>query len=168
MTIFGRRDNPENNQESTYVYTLLPSDFGEPGHSLRRADLVRDYFSRLPAAKDDFLWIFDYWVGPSSNLRQYLWAHRNEDINKVREIISILPIEKTLSILSYLLGHYWKRYCGWPDVLVHRDSEFFFVEVKSSNNRLSEDQKRWIQGNREQLQLPFFIVKIHRQVNRNC
>lgn len=167
MTIFGRRDDPENRQESMHVYTLLPSDFGVPGYSLRRADVVREYFSKLPSAKDDFLWIFDYWVGPSSNLRQYLWAHRTEDINKAREIISILPTEKTLSILRYLLGDYWKRHCGWPDLLVHRDGEFFFAEVKSSKDKLSEDQKRWIQGNREQLQLPFCIVKIHRQVSRS-
>jgi hypothetical protein len=44
-----------------------------------------------------------------------------------------------------------------------RDGEFFLLEVTSSNDKLSEDQKRWIKGNAAELGLPFKVVKIHRK-----
>ena len=57
---------------------------------------------------------------------------------------------------------YWDRYLGWPDLLLHREGEFRFVEVKSSSDRLSDDQKRWIADDHDVLKLPFSIAKIHR------
>jgi hypothetical protein len=66
-------------------------------------------------------------------------------------------------VLRYLVGDYWNRYLGWPDLLAHKGSEYFFVEVKSSKDRLSENQKSWIQGNWAELKLPFKLVKIHRK-----
>jgi hypothetical protein len=45
---------------------------------------------------------------------------------------------------------------------LYRDDEFFFAEVKSSNDKLSNDQKRWIRDNYELLKLPFKLVKIHK------
>jgi hypothetical protein len=47
-------------------------------------------------------------------------------------------------------------------MLVFRGSEYSFVEVKSSNDKIREDQKAWIKGNYEILKLPFQIVKVHK------
>ena len=66
------------------------------------------------------------------------------------------------SIIAYLVSHYWRRYVGWPDLLVYRNSSFFFAEVKSSRDRLSQDQKRWISDNHEILGFSFKLVKITR------
>ena len=51
---------------------------------------------------------------------------------------------------------------GWPDLLLYRQGEFKFVEVKSSNDKLSEEQKSWIGDNHDILKLPFAIAKIHK------
>jgi len=69
----------------------------------------------------------------------------------------------TLKILNYLVEDYWDRYLGWPDLLIYNDSEFFFAEVKSSHDKLKEDQKNWIKNNTSKLGLPFKLVKVHKK-----
>jgi Holliday junction resolvase-like predicted endonuclease len=55
---------------------------------------------------------------------------------------------------------YWRNFCGWPDLLVYKDDEYFFVEVKSSNDKLSDDQKNWFLGNNEHMKFNAKIFKI--------
>lgn len=160
---FGDRAAFESKEKGETVLTFLPTDFGTSGYAIRREDAIDQHIAMLPKNKDEFLWTFDYWIEPSAELRQYLWAHRSEDVAKAREIASILPLESTIQILRYLVGNYWHRFCGWPDLLIYRQDEFFFAEVKSSNDKLSEDQKNWIRGNSAELHLPFKLVKIHKK-----
>lgn len=112
------------------------------------------------------LWFFDLGVKYSSDLRQYLWAHRAEHVNKGRALINILPVVKIIDILKYLIRDYWRNYLGWPDLLIFSLDEFFFAEVKSSSDKLSEDQKRWIKDNYNELHLPFKLVKIHKEKSK--
>lgn len=160
---FGDRIAFETKEKGKTISTLLPTDFGTSGYAQRRASAIERHFAMLPKFKDELLWTFDHWIEPSADLRQYLWAHRPEDIARAREIASILPPEITIQILRYLLGDYWRRYCGWPDLLIYRQDEFFFAEVKSSNDKLSEGQKNWIRGNSAELHLLFKLVKIHKK-----
>lgn len=67
-----------------------------------------------------------------------------------------------ISILDYLVADYWRRYLGWPDLLAFTHDEHMFVEVKSTNDRLSEDQKRWIEDNSTYLHFPFKLAKIRK------
>ena len=163
MRGFGDRIAFEAKEKGKTIMTLLPSDFGTSGYALRRADAIERFFTMFPISKDELIWAFDYWTEPSADLRQYLWAHRLEDVAKAREIVSVLPLDVIIKILKYLLGDYWRRYCGWPDLLIYRQDDFFFVEVKSSNDKLSEDQKNWIHGNNAELNLPFKLAKIHKK-----
>lgn len=160
---FGSRDAVGVDGHREQVWTSLPADFGVRGYSRRRACAVERHISSLPNNKEDLLWLFDYWLGPSESLRQYLWAHDSEDVATARKIITILPLDTTVRILRYLVTDYWQRFCGWPDVLFYNQDEFFFAEIKSSNDVLSEDQKNWIRGNSTELQLPFKVVKIHKK-----
>ncbi len=159
---FGSRNAVSVDGPREQVWTFLPADFGVRGYSNRRACAIEGHFSAMPGNKEDLLWLFDYWLSPGETLRQYLWAHDSEDIAIARKLIAILPVETTVRILRYLVTDYWQRYCGWPDLLVYNRDEFFFAEIKSSNDVLSEDQKNWIRGNSEELQLPFKLVKIHK------
>lgn len=163
MVMFGDRCAFDEKRQGDTIRTLRPEDFGSPGYSARRADAIRAHLTSLPTDTADLLWTFDYWVGPSASLRQYLWAHRPHDVVTARRLISILPGHTIIQILEYLIGDYWGRYCGWPDLLAYKKSEFCFMEVKSSTDKLSEDQKNWIEGNYEKLKLPFKLIKIHRK-----
>ena len=62
---------------------------------------------------------------------------------------------------------YWGRYLGWPDLLIYRGAEYRMVEVKSSSDKLSDDQKRWIRDNHEILKLPFELVQLRKKELRD-
>lgn len=160
---FGDRDAFDKGLQGDMVWTILPEDFGTVGYAERRASEIAEHINTLPKDKDELLWTFDYWIEPSESFRQYLWAHRQDDIQTARKIVKILPVEAILKILNYLVGDYWNRFCGWPDLLIYNDYEFLFSEVKSSGDSLSEDQKHWIKGNSEYLQFPFRLVKVHKK-----
>lgn len=159
---FGNREAFDMDIKGESIWTLFPEDFGTPGYASRRVREINEHFDALPLNKDDLLWFFDLWADYSTDLRQYLWAHRIEHISKARAMISILPVDVIIRILRYLIEHYWDNYLGWPDLLVYKDEKFFFVEVKSSSDKLSEDQKHWIKKNNAEMKLPFKLVKIHK------
>jgi hypothetical protein len=159
MVGFGNRNK---GQDPKLVQTFLPEDFGSSGYAIRRDAAIKEHFDFLPRAKEELLWTFDYWVEYSADLRQYLWAHNPEDVDKARAIVSLFPVDTVLSVLKYLIEDYWGRYLGWPDLLVYNDNEIFFVEVKSSGDKLSEDQKKWIKNNASILKLKFKLAKIHK------
>lgn len=159
---FGNREAFEIGVNEEPIWTLLPEDFGASGYALRREYEINEHFDALPLNKEDLLWLFDLWVDYSIDLRQYLWAHRIEHISKARAMISILPADVIIRILRYLIEHYWDNNLGWPDLLVYKGDEFFFAEVKSSSDKLSEDQKHWIKRNSVEIKLPFKLVKIHK------
>lgn len=160
MMGFGARDRFEAGEDGNVIWTLLPTDFGRPGYAERRRQAIEEHFELL---QDDLEWLFDYWLEPSLLLRQYLWAHRDDDVARARRVIEMLPSEVVRRILKYLVGSYWKRYVGWPDLLGARSEEYVFAEVKGSGDSLTLDQKRWIRNNDDILGLPFRLIKIHRR-----
>jgi hypothetical protein len=107
--------------------------------------------------------LFDLWLGPSEDLRQYLSGDQNDQVQVSRQLINILPAIAIIEILQYLIEDYWGRRAGWPDLLVYRDNEFFFAEVKSAADKLGERQERWIRDNHERLRLPFKLVKVFKE-----
>jgi len=159
-----RMDYPELSlKKGELLWTTLPSDFGTSGYSERRASEIEEHFESLFVPdRNELLWLFDYWVGESVQFRDYLWAHESEVVEKARSLVEILPPSSIIRILRYLIGDYWARYNGWPDLLLYKKEEFFFAEVKASRDGLSDDQKRWITNNHSGLLLPFKLVKIHR------
>jgi hypothetical protein len=160
---FGERSAYEKDRLKNPIWVPLPSDFGTSGYVERRSAQIENHFEMLfEGEKEDILWLFDYWLPYSEGLRQYLWAHRKEHIVKARKVIEILEPQTILKIVRYLLNDYWNRYLGWPDLLVFNTSDYLFVEVKSSKDKLSEEQKYWIENNYGKLHLPFEILKIHR------
>lgn len=159
---FGSRTDADAKKKSAeQIWTLLPEDFGTPGYAMRRAGAIDAHFREMIEGSD-LLWLFDYWLGPSAQFRQYLWAHRESDVARSRELLRILPQAALLRILRYLVGDYWRRHLGWPDLVAANDAEFFFAEVKFSKDKLSEAQRRWIVDNRSIMDLPFKLIKIHR------
>jgi hypothetical protein len=110
--------------------------------------------------------LFDLGLSPSEALRQYCQGHGKAQIKVARELIDILPAAAIIEVLWYLVEDYWNRRSGWPDLLVYRDNEFFFAEVKSSGDKLGVNQMRWIRDNEERLHFPFKLVQIHKQATR--
>jgi VRR-NUC domain len=159
---FGDRDAFDRREKGPTTTAWLPEDFGTPGYGRRRAIEIAERLREMPKYGTTVVEEFDWLVNMSEPLRQYLWAHRREDILRASEILSVLSLTQVRTILGYLAEDYWRHYLGWPDLLVTGSIGFFFVEVKGSADKLSEDQKSWVAGNAKTLHLPFKLVKVHR------
>lgn len=163
LSSFGDRNAFENGITGKLISTFLPEDFGSPGYYRRRREVIKEHLKTIPEDKDDLFWHFDYWLEHSNDFRQYLWAHRVKDIETARKILNILSPNIIKRILNFLIQDYYGRYLGWPDILVYRSEQYFFAEVKSSKDKLRNDQKNWIRNNSLYLKLPFKIYKIHKK-----
>jgi len=159
---FDRKDTDTDQGEHRIIWTSLPEDFGSPEYGIRRKAAIQQHLDESLRSPDDLDWLFDYWLEPSNHLRQYLWAYKEEQLQAARQIIRILSMEEVKTILSYLAESYWERYCGWPDLLAWRGADRLFIEVKGSKDKLSMDQRTWVEGNQRFIRLPFNIYKIHR------
>ena len=162
LSSFGDRNAFEEGIERKLISTILPEDFGSSAYYKRRKAAIKEHLASIPEDKEELFWTFDYWIEHSNDFRQYLWAHRASDIDAAKKILNILSPIVIKRILKFLIQDYYQRYLGWPDLLVYRNDEYFFVEVKSSKDKLSEDQKNWISNNAKYLDLPFKIYKIHK------
>ena len=163
LASFGDRNAFDKGTEGKLISTFLPEDFGSSGYYERRKETIKAHLGSIPEDKDELFWTFDYWIEPSNDFRQYLWAHRQNDIETAKRLLNILPPKIIKQILKFLIQDYYHRYLGWPDMLVFRDEQYFFAEVKSSKDKLREDQKDWIRNNALYLKLPFKVYKIHKK-----
>jgi hypothetical protein len=157
-----RMEAPDGDRQ--HIEMFLPQDFGAKGFTNYRRARLSKHMGEIRESADDTLSLFDYWLEASRNLRMYLWAYAERDVEAAGALVEVLSNENLISILEYLVEHYWGRYCGWPDLFVFSEHCYKFVEVKSSNDSLSVDQKEWIEGNAKFMQLPFEILKLHRAI----
>lgn len=146
LVSFGERGAHDRDKSKEIISTTLPSDFGTPGYSTGRTKQIAAHIKYLSEGVDDLAWLFEYWLQPSWGFRQYLWAHRDKDIETARQVVASLPGAALIRIVEYLLGSYWDRYLGWPDILANREGEFLFVEVKSSSDRFFSGTKALDEG----------------------
>lgn len=161
---FGERSSFERDRMSDrMIMTALPEDFGCKEYAARRNVAVERMFSRyLSGDRRDLQFAFKFGVDGSFGLRQYLWAHRDEDLERAQRLLAVLPPDAVRRCLRYLVDDYWGNYLGWPDLLMWKGHEYLFVEVKLSRDKLSDEQRSWIEANIKTLQIPFQILKIHR------
>ncbi|WP_420583777.1 VRR-NUC domain-containing protein [Ruegeria sp.] len=164
---FGSRTALDTGKPTFPIRTFLSQDFGTRTYGARRKKEIDEHFALLMSDnkpdREYLLELFDYWRGHSRDLREYLWAHRDPDVDKARQLIERLSPESILIILRYLIEDYWGRFVGWPDLLLWKGDEVLMIEVKSSSDKLSAEQKRWIADNATRLKFPFRIAKLHRK-----
>lgn len=163
LVSFGSRAGSADAGPPGPVWTHLPEDFGCPGYGRRRRRAVRQHLRGLRRDARLLPALYEMWRAPSADLREYLWAHEDADVEAARRLVEVLPPSTTVRLLRYLVGDYWGRYLGWPDLIAVRGDELLLAEVKYGQDRLSEDQKRWITDNHRWLHLPFALIKIHRR-----
>lgn len=151
-------------EKGKLIYANLPDDFGTSGFYKRREKEIEKWLEEINYEKEELLWLFNYWVNDeySGTLRQYLWAFKEEKIQIARLLVQILPGDCIKKILRYLIQDYFSRYCGWPDLFCYNNIEYLLLEVKTSGDKLSDDQRNWIKGNYQELKMPFKLIKLNR------
>jgi VRR-NUC domain len=143
------------------VRTHRPSDFGKPEYGVRRAQAIEKHRSAIICEPQELRRLFDLWLDPSDDLGLYLGGRRTERIQVARQLIEILPSASIVEMRRYLVEDYWGRRSGWPDLIIFRDNEFFFAEVKSATDKLGTSQQRWLRDSRERL-LPFKLIEVRK------
>jgi VRR-NUC domain len=144
------------------VWTHRPSDFGKPEYGVRRAKAIDKHLSSIISEPQELRRLFDLWLGPSENLGLYLGGRRTDQVQVARLLIDILPSASIIEMLRYLVEDYWGRRSGWPDLMIFRDHDFFFAEVKSATDKLGKSQQRWLRDNRERLHFPFKLIEVRK------
>ncbi len=147
----------------TVIWSRLPDDFGTREYALRRADAIKKHLAILTRESRGLQDLFDLWLGPSENLRQYLWVHRDEHLQVGRSIVGVVPRSALIEILRYLAEDYWQRRSGWPDLLVYQKNEFFLSEVITEHGNIGRNKERWIVDCQEKLRIPFKLVEIGKE-----
>lgn len=57
--------------------------------------------------------------------------------------LKLVEKEKLLKIFHRLLSNFNNNRRGLPDLILYNDNRFFFAEVKSENDKITEDQLKW-------------------------
>ena len=163
LRLVGMADRTAPADQQRPLWWKRPEDFGTVGYGRRREPEISIYLKDvLPDTTEGLLEFFNGSLEPSWFLRTYLWADEPSAIRTAETLLSLMAPATIKSILRYLVDSYWANYVGWPDLVAYRDGDLFFAEVKSSHDKLSDDQKHWIEHNHTRLKLPFRLIKIHR------
>jgi len=110
MVGFAEKNAVDAGVKSGLVNSFLPDDFGSEGYAERRKRAINKHFAEIAhhiEDTEDLLWLFDHWRSYSEDFRQYLWAHRSEDVDRARRLVELLPPQVLLTILRYLVNDYW-------------------------------------------------------------
>ena len=60
------------------IWIRLPDDFGTRGYGVRRAEAIRKHLSAVICEPRELQRLFDLWLDPSEDLRQYLSGDRRQ------------------------------------------------------------------------------------------
>jgi len=120
----------------------LPKDFGSKEFFIRKKEEFIEWLNLLKNS-GPLIEQYDYFLNISKRLRDYLWSNNKEAEEITRVFLTVVPDEITFKVIKWAMKYVWDKQPGWPDLFVVRDNEYFFVEVKGPNDKLSPDQMEW-------------------------
>jgi hypothetical protein len=136
----------EENFEDLFQQTIrlngIPNDFFTPEFYERRKDLIRNKLQELLNSNIEQKLIESY----RQNYGRYCRPIENWDKFKLEDLlIAVRKVEKEklLKILERLITDFTNNRAGMADLIVNNDKDFFFAEVKSESDNISERQKEW-------------------------
>jgi len=104
--------------------------------------------------------LFENWLAPSENLRDYLWVNDPAPVALTRAALAIIPRTDLLLWVEWVARAFWRHQHGWPDLLLLRNHEFRFAEVKSPNDELSQEQMHWFRWALETSGIPCEVCRV--------
>lgn len=138
-----------------------PKDFGTKEFFERKRGDFEEWLNLLRGSGEGLLFSeFDYFLGASRHLRDYLWVHNDEAEAVTRAFLKVMPDEITLRIIEWATGDFWQRQPGWPDLFAVKGPEHLFIEVKGPNDALSPAQMNWFEKMLSEKILKCCIVRL--------
>jgi len=128
--------------KQTILMNGMPSDFFTPEFYERRKSLLKNKIQELQYSNLEQKLSDSY----KQNYRRNCRPIENWDKYKIDELlISVQRVDKgkLIKILERLISDFNNNRAGLPDLVVYDDKDFFFSEVKSEKDKISEKQKEW-------------------------
>jgi hypothetical protein len=153
------------NRNTPIITFLLPEDFGSRHYFNRRRGSIERCIQRMEQAQN-LSALFERLLGPSELLRDYLWVNEDQHVETTRASLAILPSSLIINSVKWVIQDFWARQPGWPDLLIYRDEDFRFSEVKSPLDCLSQEQMNWFHWAVTESKIPCEIIRIKRKHRR--
>ena len=168
---------PMNHEKFEDYYNMLintnmldmPNDFFNENFYLVRRDAINHKLKQFKNNPDSILKTLD--SSYQNNYGKRCRGIYDWDKFKLEELkipIECLEKEQILLIFDKMLHDFAYYRSGFPDLIVMNKEEFFFVEVKSKNDSLSERQVEWHDYLMNEVKIDvniFSVNKTERQIN---
>ncbi len=120
-----------------------PSDLFQPEFASNRADLIRNRYKELQNKNilEELEKKYKEHKGEKCRLIED-WD--NFKLEELKEPLKYLNKEVFLRIILRLATDYNENRSGLPDLLVYKEDDFRFVEVKSEKDNISQAQIKWM------------------------
>lgn len=120
----------------------MPVDFFTPKFYERRKSLIKNRIQELRSNSIEHLLSEAYKSNYGKTCRPIEdWSKYSLD--ELLVATQQLDSDKLLKLLERLIDNFSDNRAGLPDLIVYRDDDFFFAEVKSERDKVSEKQKEW-------------------------
>jgi hypothetical protein len=121
----------------------MPSDMFHPEFASNRSDLIKNRYKELK--NKDVLTELEkkYQENKNKNCR-LIENWEKFSLEKLKEPLTYLNKEVLLRIILRLAIDFNENRPGLPDLLVYKEDDFRFIEVKSEKDNLSQAQVKWI------------------------
>lgn len=144
------------------IELFLPEDFGSSQYYARRRGAF-EAAARLMSEAPGILQLFDELCDGTVLVRDYLWVNDDEVVHSARRALTILPRETVVASVAWAIGDFWRRQPGWPDLFAFKPGQYRFVEVKSPNDELSQEQMNWLKWAYDEAKIPCEICRVRKR-----
>ncbi|SFL70069.1 CFI-box-CTERM domain-containing protein [Pelosinus propionicus] len=121
----------------------MPSDLFKTEFYPRRKALITNKIQELSHKNIEEILRKSYHLHFNTNCRLIEnWSKYSVD--QLAIATQLVDRDKLLCILERILNNINENRAGLPDLIIYDDKDFFFGEVKSENDKLSDKQKDWI------------------------
>ena len=120
----------------------MPHDFFTPEFYERRKHLIKNKIEELYRSNLEKKLRDSYKQNYGKNCRSI----EDWDKYKIDQLLTLIPRinkEKLIGIVERLISNFTDNRSGLPDLIVYDDKSFFFSEVKSAKDKISEKQREW-------------------------
>jgi hypothetical protein len=149
------------NRDTPLIWFNLPKNFGSAAYFESRRSALISWLDGMRAS-ENLIVLYDQLIQETEPIRDYLWAAEEDTIRLGRKALEIIPKSIVIGSIDWAIRDFWNRQVGWPDFLILGEGQYRFSEVKSPNDKLSQDQMNWFEWAIRCASVPCEIVRVKR------
>lgn len=136
-----------------------PAELFDENFYLLRAQEIQEQLNRFEDTKDSWQYVQEIYYQYKGIANPFVGWHPNF-LPLAEVYFASLQWKQIKAVLLQMARCPKENSCGFPDLTVWNEKEFFFVEIKSTTDQLSAQQYFWLEFF-AQLQVPSQILRVH-------